>query len=175
MELSEYVMPGLGGRALWREHAVETARVLSAVDPHFIRLRTLAVAPGTPLEELAASGRFDPMTDEEVVAEIRLLIETLEVTSTLRSAHVLNLLPELEGRLPADRPRLLEVIDRFLSLEERMRRAFVLGRRAGLVSCLGDLEEPVIRDRALALLARVEAEHGGDIHAAVRDLMQRFV
>ncbi len=41
MELSEYVMPGLGGRALSREHALETADALNRINPDFIRLRTI--------------------------------------------------------------------------------------------------------------------------------------
>ncbi len=43
MELSEYVMPGLGGQEMWREHALETARVLNRINPHFIRLRSLRI------------------------------------------------------------------------------------------------------------------------------------
>lgn len=175
MELSEYVMPGLGGRALSVEHARESARVLSAIDPHFIRLRTTAFSPGTELAEMAGDGTIEPMDDEEVVAEIRLLIESLQVSSLLRSDHVLNLLAELEGKLPGDRARLLGIIDRFQALEPRLRRAFVVARRAGLVTLLDELERPAVRERALALLEAVEAEHGGDLGAAVRALMTRFV
>lgn len=45
MELSEYFMPGLGGKELSEDHARESARVLNEVNPHFIRLRTLRVPP----------------------------------------------------------------------------------------------------------------------------------
>ncbi len=48
MDLSEYVMPGLGGRKMWKEHAVETARVLNEINPHFIRLRSLRVPGRVP-------------------------------------------------------------------------------------------------------------------------------
>ncbi len=56
MELSEYVMPGLGGRDMWRSHAEETARVLNAINPHFIRLRSLRVPPGVSLFEKLWTG-----------------------------------------------------------------------------------------------------------------------
>jgi hypothetical protein len=168
-------MPGLGGQALWREHALQSARVLSAIDPHFIRLRTTAVAPGTRLEELVQAGRLSPMNDEQVVAEIRLFLEHLDGTGTLQSDHVLNLLPELEGRLPDDLPEMLATIDRFQSLEPHLRRAFILGRRATLLTYLSDLDHPPLRQRALALVDRVEAHYGGDQEAALRDLMSRFV
>ena len=49
MELSEYYMPGIGGRNLWRENAVETADALNQINPDFIRLRTLALPEGTRL------------------------------------------------------------------------------------------------------------------------------
>jgi histone acetyltransferase (RNA polymerase elongator complex component) len=51
MELSEYVMPGLGGKDLWRDHALETADALNRINPDFIRLRTLAIPGGIPLAE----------------------------------------------------------------------------------------------------------------------------
>jgi len=175
MELSEYVMPGLGGRALSREHALDSARVLSEIDPHFIRLRTTSMIPGTELWQLVADGLLEPMDDEEVVQEIRLFIERLDVSSTLQSDHVLNLLVELEGKLPRDRDRLLQIIDRFQTMEPRLRRAFVVGRRAGLVTLLAEMERPEVQQRALDLLAAVEAEHGDDLGAVVRQMMTRFV
>jgi radical SAM superfamily enzyme YgiQ (UPF0313 family) len=45
LELSEYIMPGIGGRALSEEHALETAKVLNQVRPDFIRVRTFAMHP----------------------------------------------------------------------------------------------------------------------------------
>jgi len=174
-ELSEYYMPGLGGRALSREHAIESARVLSEIDPHFIRLRTTAFLPGTALAELAADGQLEPMGDEEVVAEIRLLIERLEVSSALTSDHILNLLGELEGKLPEERPRLLEIIDRFQSLAPEERRAFIVGRRVGLLQTVDDLRSGARRRRVDALLHELEARFDGDLDAAVQALMQRFV
>ena len=175
MELSEYLMPGLGGRTRWREHAEQSARVLSAIDPHFIRLRTTAVPPGTELARLVAEGQIEPMDDEETVAEMRLFIEQLECTSLLQSDHILNLLGELEGRLPDDKDRLLGVIDRFQGLPDDARQAFVLGRRAGIVGSLQSFELPEVHQHAMALLAEVRAHYGDDLRAAVRDLMSQFV
>jgi radical SAM superfamily enzyme YgiQ (UPF0313 family) len=89
--LSEYVIPGMGGRALSQKHARETARVLNAIDPHFIRLRSLRVIPGTPLEEMVHDGDFDPPDDEEIVHEIYLLLSNLDlVHSYITSDHIRN-------------------------------------------------------------------------------------
>lgn len=175
MELSEYVMPGLGGVALSREHAERTADVLNQIDPHFIRLRTTAVAPDTELEELATRGDWEPMDDEQVVDELRVFIGRLKVSSALRSDHMLNLFAELEGQLPDDKKRLLAVIDRFRSMDPVLRRAFILARRGGMVSSLAEMDEEVARESALHLLDSVEANYDGDVPAAVRDLMSRFV
>ncbi len=175
MELSEYVMPGLGGRTLWREHAKQTAKVLNAIDPHFIRLRTTALAPDTVLEDLASLGQWQPMDDEQVAEELRLFIQHLDVTSALRSDHVLNLFAELEGQLPQDKPRLLAIIDRFRAMDPSLRRAFILARRGGMVSSLDEMDEDVARESALHLLESVETHYEGDLPAAVRDLMSRFV
>ncbi len=176
MELSEYMMPGLGGVRLSRVHALESARVLSAIDPHFIRLRTTAVPPGGPLEELKQGGQWQPMDDEQVVDELHLFLSNLDCTSMLQSDHVLNLFSELEGQLPGDKPKMRALLDRFRAMEPRLRRAFILGRRAGQVNQLSDMEKnPAVRERALALLDRVEEQYGGDLQAAVRDLMMRFL
>ncbi|MEW6026539.1 MAG: radical SAM protein [Planctomycetota bacterium] len=49
IELSEYVLVGIGGKELWKEHALDTAKVLNAINPDFIRLRTWVPVPNAPL------------------------------------------------------------------------------------------------------------------------------
>ncbi len=49
IELSEYVVLGLGGKKWWREHALDTADILNKIDPDFIRFRTLKVLRTMPL------------------------------------------------------------------------------------------------------------------------------
>jgi len=176
MELSEYVMPGLGGRELSREHAVETARVLNAVNPHFIRIRSLALPQGTPLRVLWESGGIERLTDEEIVREERLFLEHLEgIRSTVASDHILNLLEEVEGRLPEDKPRMLAVIDRYLNLPAPERLLYQLGRRLGQFHTLDDLGDPVQRGRVEAIRDQVTAQFGDDLEGAIRTLAERFI
>ncbi|MCH8865203.1 MAG: phenylalanine--tRNA ligase subunit beta, partial [Chloroflexi bacterium] len=118
IQLSEYYLVGLGGRGLWRENAVETARVLSAINPDYIRLRTLSVQPGLPMHEGIVDGSFELLDDEEMVDELRLMIEGLECESSFVSDHINNLLQEVEGKLPEDKDKMLAVIDRFKRLPE---------------------------------------------------------
>ena len=70
IELSEYYMPGLGGKRLSREHALETADALNRINPDFIRLRTLALPENIALFEAVQTGALTPMNDVEIAEEI---------------------------------------------------------------------------------------------------------
>ncbi|WP_130861188.1 radical SAM protein [Bacilliculturomica massiliensis] len=140
IELSVYFMPGVGGRALSAENARETARVVSAIDPDFVRLRTSVIKPGTGLWTDVEEGRLIPCTDREKVLEIRELIERVSgCTGVLKSDHIINLLPAVEGSLESGREHMLAVIDSFLGLPEGEQRRFQLARRANLVETMEDM------------------------------------
>jgi biotin synthase-like enzyme len=176
ISLSEYVMPGLGGKRMWREHAVETAKVLSEINPDFIRLRTLKVLEMMPLYGKIARGEFAVMTDDEIVREVQLLIEGLDgITSTFVSDHVLNLLEEVEGKFPEDKTRMLDVIARYLDLPDGERANFRLGRRAGVYRVLDDLSNPELHGRVEDALRRIEATVPGGLEAALAGLMESFI
>lgn len=116
-ELSEYVMPGLGGRERWEQHARNTARVLNEINPRFIRLRTLRLTQGTPLYEKAKRGEFHVPSIEGVLIEIRRFIEDLDVTSELVTGDFASnfFMAEVDGQLPEDKESLLKSIDRSLT------------------------------------------------------------
>ncbi len=115
LSCSIYVMPGLGGKALSEEHAHETAEVINAIRPDFIRLRTLEVFPGTPLEDAVKKGSFVICDEEQVVRELKILIEEIDVPTEILSDSASNLL-DLFGNLPEDRMRLLEAVNGYLFL-----------------------------------------------------------
>jgi len=156
MELSEYYMPGLGGLDLWREHAQDTADAMNRIQPDFIRLRTLAIPERTPLAGEVCAGRFRKCPDLLVAEEILLFLDILEgVTGYLASDHVLNLLPELEGRLPGDLQRMRDLIWGFLTMEPQTRFIYQLGRRLGIMSRLGEVEDPDRRAEVLEKARRL--------------------
>ena len=180
LSLSEYVMPGLGGVELTREHALDTARVLTEINPDYIRFRTLTVTPGMPLWDRVERGDVTLLPDDDIVREIRMLLENLgdAVTSKVVSDHVLNLLEEVRGELPDDRERILEVIDDYLGMADEDRRLFRIARRAGLASTPADLGRPALRARAEALLAKLtEVDDGEDepVEDGLRRMMRRFI
>ncbi|BBO89050.1 radical SAM protein [Desulfosarcina ovata] len=98
-QLSEYWMPGLGGKALWQTHATNTARVLSEIDPHYIRSRPFRPWDGTPMAREMAEQSFEMLTAEEQLRELRLTMETLSVTGRVCFDHAGNYWRDRKGRL----------------------------------------------------------------------------
>lgn len=118
IELSEYYIVGGGGEALSRQHALNSAKTLSAINPQFIRLRTMMPIRKAPLYELYKEGSFTLLRPHQALQETRLLLENLEgVDSWLYSDHVSNYWP-VNGKLPEDREKMLAAVDYALSLEE---------------------------------------------------------
>jgi radical SAM superfamily enzyme YgiQ (UPF0313 family) len=141
IELSVYFMPGIGGKELSRENALETARVVRAVDPDFVRVRTAVVNKGTELWQDYQNGDFKLCGDNEKLREIRLLIEHAEnCTGFLGSDHIINLLQDVEGSLADDREKMLSAIDRYFGMTAYEQRLYQLARRAGAVTGPEDMK-----------------------------------
>jgi radical SAM superfamily enzyme YgiQ (UPF0313 family) len=118
MELSEYVLIGIGGEERTQEHARESARVINAIRPRFIRLRTLIPMPGTPLHDEYFRGTFQLLGPHSALQETRLFIDNLTVDAAeLFSDHHSNY-AWLNGRLPADKQEMIKKIDELLLLPE---------------------------------------------------------
>ncbi|MBM5811534.1 MAG: radical SAM protein [Gammaproteobacteria bacterium] len=98
-QLSEYWMPGLGGRELSAQHVGNTARVLNAIDPDYIRTRPYMELPGTELQAAAQRGEFTPLGPREQLVEIREMVAALEVTGRVCFDHCANDWPGPEGGL----------------------------------------------------------------------------
>ena len=89
-QLSEYWMPGLGGREMWENHARNTARVMNAINPHYIRSRPFFPSPGTPLFEEHESREFEPLSPSEQLMELKTMMEELDFTSKVCFDHAGN-------------------------------------------------------------------------------------
>jgi coproporphyrinogen III oxidase-like Fe-S oxidoreductase len=110
IELSQYVLLGLGGNKGWDRHAVNTSKVLNKMNPDFIRVRTLVVKDEAPLAGDVEAGKFEPCTPDQILDETRILIENLDVTSTFTSDHVSNL-ANVNGKLPEDKETMLNELE----------------------------------------------------------------
>lgn len=178
MELSEYVMPGLGGQDMWKEHAVETARVLSKINPHFIRIRSLRVPSRAPLYEKLKDGSFLMQTDDMLAEELRVFIENLDgITSTVTSDHIMNLLEDVTGKLPEDKEKMLEVIKRYQALSDTERLIYRVGRRGGAYSSTEDLQrDPETHKKIENLIQEIRAKEGDNgVERFITEMVDRYV
>jgi len=173
LSLCFYVLVGLGGRNFQADHPRATAAVINAVKPPFIRLRSLTVRPGTPLFDQMAAGDFVPLSEDEQVEEIIILLENLEpYDGQLVSDHILNLLGEVEGNLSRDRERMLDVCRRYLALPAPERLLYRLGRRLGRFESLDDLAGPY-RAGVEEKLALLQAD--GRVEETISRLKHGFI
>ncbi|AFM22826.1 radical SAM protein [Desulfomonile tiedjei] len=176
ISLCLYVIPGIGGVDLSHEHVVETARVVNAINPAHMRFRTLYVRRGTALAEMVQKGQFVPPSEDVMVREIRTIIELLDgVTTTIVSDHILNLLEEIEGTLPQDKPRMLATIDRYLSMSDEDRLLFQLGRRGGALRSLDDFADREVMSSLIEARKQIEREVPGGIPEYMEAVKRRFV
>lgn len=122
-QLSEYWMPGLGGKDMWENHARNTAGVLSEINPHYIRSRPFFPRPGSPIYKSYEQEALSLLTPLEQLYELRLMVEGLDVTSKLCFDHAGNYWTDKEGRLlfthsyegyqmPHEKSRVLGIIDK---------------------------------------------------------------
>lgn len=120
IELSVYVLLGMGGATLWRQHALATANLLNDIVPAFIRVRRLWIypaspfGPGCPLLPEIYTNRFQPQTAEGTVLELQLLLQNLVCDGSFFTCDHENNYVQIQGTLSRDLPSMLEHLDTFL-------------------------------------------------------------
>ena len=126
IQLSEYVILGLGGAERSEAHALKTAEAINAIEPDFVRLRTLVPKINTLLLYQINKERFQLLSPHQVLQETRLLIENLNVSTMLTSDHYTNYL-NLSGQLPEDKEKLLDAVNQALTWDSGRFRPFFIG------------------------------------------------
>jgi hypothetical protein len=127
-QVSEYWMPGVGGKACWENHALNTARVLNKINPHYIRSRPFRSWPGTPLNQAVRKKEFKPLTPGEQLQELKLTMETLDVSSKVCFDHAGNYWKNRRGgylfshgyegyQFPEEKQRVLALIEEGLECQ----------------------------------------------------------
>lgn len=81
---------GAAGRSHTREHAVNSARVFSQVNPMVVGTGGLTLFPGTPLLDEADRGEFDPLSEREMLEEVLLFVENLECDCAFITHHTIG-------------------------------------------------------------------------------------
>ncbi|MDD2215942.1 MAG: radical SAM protein, partial [Eubacteriales bacterium] len=99
---------GLAGKEDWQEHAVETGRMMSRMEPSYVGLLTLMIERETELYRDIQSGDFKLLSPYEVLLETELMLQNIQVEKTcvFRSNHASNYL-SLRGDLPGDKDSML--------------------------------------------------------------------
>lgn len=112
IRVSVIALLGLGGADLSKKHAQETGRVVSTMDPHYLSMLTLMLAPGTELHRQQQSGTFKLLAPEFLLTELREVVVHLNGLSRciFRTNHASNYVP-LAGTLSRDKAKLLAALD----------------------------------------------------------------
>jgi len=112
------VILGLGGIEGSKKHVLETARVLTEIDPDYVGALTLTLVPGTPLYEQWERNEFHPLSPFQSLEELRLIMENSSFTNCFFSSmHASNYL-SVRGRLPQDKERMLKQLDKVLATRD---------------------------------------------------------
>ena len=121
MQVSAIFLLGAGGTERTKEHAEGSAKLITAMNPEFVSALTLTIVPGTPIAKMQAKGKFTLPSVTRMLEELRTMVAGASPTdSVFRTNHASNYLP-LAGRLPQDRERIVEALDKALSGEIALR------------------------------------------------------
>lgn len=115
IKLSVTVLLGIGGKELSKEHAVDTGKLLTAMQPNYVGALTVMVIEGTPLYEEQKAGRFILPSPFELLEELKIMIENTDLKSGLFMAnHASNYLP-LKIKMPKDKQQALELLQKVIN------------------------------------------------------------
>jgi len=179
ISISEYVMPGLGGKKWSNIHALETARVLNEMNADFIRIRSLIISKNLPLFERCQTGEFEELSEDEVVDEIGQLIQNLNCRSYVLSDYISNLLFGVEGQLPQDKEKMLKIIEKYKArspmekLEFRLRQRLAIYRRMYGEKLMPKLDGLV--EEAMESIQKEAPDAKAKVNRAVSSLKQKFI
>jgi radical SAM superfamily enzyme YgiQ (UPF0313 family) len=113
--LSVTVILGLGGVQGSRRHAMETARILTEMDPDYAGALTLTLIPGTPLYHDWEKGDFELVTPFDSLKELRTIVEHARFSDCFFSSmHASNYFA-IRGSMPGDKGKVLAQLDSILS------------------------------------------------------------
>jgi radical SAM superfamily enzyme YgiQ (UPF0313 family) len=127
IKTSVTVILGMGGTELSLEHARETGKVLSAMDPDFVGALSLMVVDNTPLGQAVRSCEFQMPGPWEMIAELKEIIAHTDLSSGLFHAnHASNYIP-IKARLPHDKEKVLADLDKALAAKRGLKPEWLRG------------------------------------------------
>jgi len=108
------VILGLGGQEGSANHALATAKALSAMDPDYAGALTMTLVPGTPMYADAASGKFHLITPFESLQELLTIVKNSTFTNCFFSSmHASNYF-SVRGTLPQDKEKMVRALEQII-------------------------------------------------------------
>ena len=176
IELSVYYMPGCGGKELSDDNALETAYVISKVNPDFIRIRTFVAQRGTELFDEINEGRMNECTDMEKLLELKKMIENVDgADGYLFSDHAINLFEDINGNIKSDKDKLLSVFNGFLELDAAEQRRYQLARRMGMVRSLSNMAMLSSKQQETIETHHRQLKNDMEFEALLSKLLRRYI
>lgn len=127
IKLSITVILGVAGRERSQIHARQSGAALTEIDPEFVGALSLMLTPETRLYEQWQQGAFILPGPQEMLAELRTMLEHTELSGGYFHAnHASNYLP-IKARLPQEKNATLELIDRALDGEIGLKPEYMRG------------------------------------------------
>ncbi len=119
--LSVTILLGIGGVEKSIEHALDTAKILTDIDPNYVGALTLMLVPHTPLYEDYMAGRFVLPDKFGYIKELYLIIVNSNFTNCyFTSNHASNYLP-IKAYLPKQKEKILQMINSVIEAKDASR------------------------------------------------------
>lgn len=84
-------MNGIAGREHSHDHAVHSAKIFNQCNPSVVYVTSLVLFPDTPLLEEVERGEFDPLTEKDLLVELRTFLNHLKTDCRLVTHHTSSL------------------------------------------------------------------------------------
>lgn len=97
---------GVAGRSHSHQHAVNSAKIFNQLQPKVVGAGGLTLFPGTKLGEESKSGEFDPLSEKEMMEELKIFLENLECNARLITHHTVAM--NLSGNFLENKEQILK-------------------------------------------------------------------
>jgi radical SAM superfamily enzyme YgiQ (UPF0313 family) len=110
LKISTMVLLGIGGRKLSARHVEATADALNRMNPELLSFLKMVRLPGLPLYE-----GFEEQSEHGAILELRQIVALLNLNGTVLRANHSSIPYPIGGRLPKDKDKLTQLLDRLLN------------------------------------------------------------
>ena len=116
--LSVTVILGLGGVKGSEKHVLETARILTEMDPDYAGALTLTLIPKTKLYKEWKQGDFELITPFDSLRELKTIVESSTFSNCFFSSMHASNYYAIRGSMPKDRDKVLKQLNALLSRKD---------------------------------------------------------